>query len=190
MFKPVSTKTLCPYEETKNRGSSCYRLAHVKESKVSELKNSSFCRNVINVKDKLSCCRSWLLVLGGGGGGGVTTGSFFGIHFQFWQQSKQRQHPKQQSTTTRNSDRKHSFHDLAVTINGMLLYHHLYRRGFETCQERKKIFEFFRVKKAALTRCRCAPTPCVSTHAYDRPCTHVKEPTVHVRVRSITETPK
>ena len=34
-----------------------------------------------------------------------------------------------------------------------------------------------------LTRCRCAqqPLPRVYTHAYERSCTHVKDPVVHVK---------
>ena len=31
-----------------------------------------------------------------------------------------------------------------------------------------------------LTRCRCAQPPCVYAHAYEKPCTHVKDPVVHV----------
>ena len=40
-------------------------------------------------------------------------------------------------------------------------------RGFETCQEHKKNFEFFWVKKAVLTRCRCATPVCIRTHTKD-----------------------
>ena len=36
----------------------------------------------------------------------------------------------------------------------------------------------------------CVPNPCVYTHAYTSPCTHIKDPVVHVRVRWIMETQK
>ena len=48
-------------------------------------------------------------------------------------------------------------------------------RGFESRQKHNKNFEFFRVKKVVLTRCRCAQPPvCVRTHTTD-----------HVRVLKI-----
>ena len=61
-------------------------------------------------------------------------------------------------------------------------------RGFEFRQEYKKNFEFFRVEDVVLTRCRCAQPPRVYTHSYERLCTHVEHPVVHVRVRWIMET--
>ena len=46
--------------------------------------------------------------------------------------------------------------------------------GFESRQEHRKNFVFFRVKNV-LTRCRCAQPPlCIGTHT-KRPRTHVKE---------------
>ena len=64
-------------------------------------------------------------------------------------------------------------------------------RGFESLQEHKNNLEFFRIKKVVLTPCRCmCPTPRVHTHAYERPCTHIKHPVVHVRVRWMMETRK
>ena len=57
-------------------------------------------------------------------------------------------------------------------------------RGFESRQEHKKQFEFLRVKKVVLLdSLSVCPTPvCFYMHAYERPCTHVKDPVVHVRV--------
>ena len=51
-------------------------------------------------------------------------------------------------------------------------------------------------RKTFLSQKGCAdslsvcPTPHVHTHAYERPCTHVKDPIVHVRVRWIMKTRK
>ena len=50
--------------------------------------------------------------------------------------------------------------------------------------------ELFWVKQVVLTHCRCAQPSCVYMHSYERPCTHVKDPVVHVRVWWITETRK
>ena len=64
----------------------------------------------------------------------------------------------------------------------------------------KPIFEvyflFFINRKHFPTQNGCVdslsvcPTPRVYTHAYERPCTHVKDPVVRVRVRWIMETRK
>ena len=48
-------------------------------------------------------------------------------------------------------------------------------RGFESRQEHKKNFEFFRVKKIVLTRCRCVQPPCIYAHI---------RKTMHARYRS------
>ena len=55
---------------------------------------------------------------------------------------------------------------------------------------RKKMSEFFRVKRAVLTpRCRCAQPPCVYARIRLTR-TRVKYPIVHVRVQWITEARK
>ena len=64
-------------------------------------------------------------------------------------------------------------------------------RGFESRQEHKNNFEFLRIKKVCADSLSVCPTPvCIYTRAYERPCTRVKDPVVHVRVRWIMETPK
>ena len=56
---------------------------------------------------------------------------------------------------------------------------------------RSTIKTFFRVKKVVLTRCWCAQPLCVYMHAYERPCTHIKDPVLdHIRVWWIMETRK
>ena len=62
--------------------------------------------------------------------------------------------------------------------------------GSNPVRSTRKTFKFFRVRKVVLTRCRRAQPPRVNTHAYERPCTHVKDSVVHVRVRWIMQTRK
>ena len=48
----------------------------------------------------------------------------------------------------------------------------------------RKTLSFSQSKKVVLTRCRCSQAPvCIRTHVYERPCPHVKDPVVRVRVR-------
>ena len=62
--------------------------------------------------------------------------------------------------------------------------------GSNPVRSTRNLFEFVRVKKFVLIRCRCAQPPVVYTHEYERPCTHVIDYVVHVRVRWIMETRK
>ena len=55
--------------------------------------------------------------------------------------------------------------------------------GSNPVRSTEKTLSFSRVKKVVLIRCWY-------THAYERPCTHFKDPVVHVRVQWIKETQK
>ena len=63
-------------------------------------------------------------------------------------------------------------------------------REFESRQEHKKNFDFFSESKRLCCFTVGVPNPRVYTHVYERPCTHVKDPVVHVRVRWVMETRK
>ena len=63
-------------------------------------------------------------------------------------------------------------------------------RGFDSRQEHKKNLRVFLSQKGADSLSVC-PTPvCIYMHAYERPCTHVKDHVVHVRIQWIMETRK
>ena len=60
--------------------------------------------------------------------------------------------------------------------------------GFESCPENKKTFCFSELKRLCWLAVSVPCNPRVHTHAYERPCTHVKDPVVHVRVWWVMDT--